>query len=201
MASSPVPASALSWRTASRRLPLPITPSAKVVGVMVVGTQRSSRGFEQQPRPAALFGPARVGLGNRREASHFRQPRCTPCHGRFSRYHAVKTPVLGTVLAPVRPAFSYDNLRDRPSGSHPDVDGPLTRRRSTTRGKSGDESGHPVKGNGQIITWASAFGNKQTHPRCPFFIGIEWCARFCTCAPGEIVCPAAVSVGWWRNSR
>src|SRR6516165_3965862 len=40
---SSVPASALNWSTASRRLPLPIPPSAKVVGVRVVGTQRPSK--------------------------------------------------------------------------------------------------------------------------------------------------------------
>src|SRR6516165_9104237 len=43
MMSSSVPVSALSWRTASRRLPLPRPPSRKVVGVRVVGTQRPSR--------------------------------------------------------------------------------------------------------------------------------------------------------------
>src|SRR5262249_1066498 len=43
MMSSSLPASALNWSTASRRLPLPSTPSAKLVGVMVVGTHRSSR--------------------------------------------------------------------------------------------------------------------------------------------------------------
>src|SRR6516162_4781310 len=42
MVSSSVPVSALSWRTASRRLPLPRPPSRKVVGVRVVGTQRPS---------------------------------------------------------------------------------------------------------------------------------------------------------------
>src|SRR5262249_2436860 len=44
MMSSSVPGSALNWRTASRRLPLPRPPSAKVVGVMVAGTQRDSKG-------------------------------------------------------------------------------------------------------------------------------------------------------------
>src|SRR5260370_18403756 len=38
------PAAALNWRTASGRLPLPRPPSAKVVGVRVVGTQRLSKG-------------------------------------------------------------------------------------------------------------------------------------------------------------
>src|SRR6516225_4222191 len=43
MMSSAEPLSALNWRTASRRLPLPRPPSRKVVGVRVVGTQRPSK--------------------------------------------------------------------------------------------------------------------------------------------------------------
>src|SRR5260370_22715122 len=56
MMSSSVPASALNWRTASRRLPLTGAPCAKVVGVIVVGTQRDSKGsIDNRVRPRCLL--------------------------------------------------------------------------------------------------------------------------------------------------
>src|SRR5262245_7857074 len=68
MVSSALPASALNWSTAPRRLPLPSTPSAKVVGVMVVGTHRSSNDSRHNLRVGGRR-PRRVRLWNEQKSN------------------------------------------------------------------------------------------------------------------------------------